>query len=367
VRSPSYEPARCVVCGHTDSETIAEHDDLRAEIEALWEYHQRRLRPDTPPQHLTDRVAFSEHPPFRLVRCRECGLVYRNPVERVRELAEIYQDTAPPLDVLRSLHATQLPAVRVRARVLRRLLGRGGSGLEIGSHVGAFLVAAREEGLHFEGLDINAEVNAFTRAMGFAVHDGEVTSFDTDRTFDVVAIWNTFDQLADPRAAVNAAARLLRPGGIFVVRVPNGEFYVALRSRFARGGRVERAVARALLAQNNLLGFPYRYGFTRRAVTRLFEEHGFEPCRVHGDVLVPIGDEWTRPWARIEEILIKRLLAVGARHDAARWAPWLDVFAVRDDERFAPPPPIAGHSANQGTAGSGSRPQPRSLRHRTPD
>lgn len=343
--SPSYEPARCVVCGHTDADIIAEQDDLRAEVEALWAYHERRLRPDTPPRHLIDRLAFSEHPPFRLVRCRECGLVYRNPVERARELSEIYAGEAPPPDVLRSLHATQLPAVRTQARALRRLLGRGGTGLEVGSYVGAFLAAAREEGFQFEGLDINAEVNKFTRAMGFIVHDGELTSFHAGRTFDIVAIWNTFDQLADPRATVNAAARLLRPGGIFAVRVPNGDFYAAFRQRFARGGRVERIAARALLAQNNLLTFPYRHGFTRQALTLLLEEQGFSLRRVRGDVLVPVAGEWTRTWARLEESLIKRLLGAVARRDGTRWAPWLDVFATRNDDRPASPSSLAGLSA----------------------
>jgi SAM-dependent methyltransferase len=344
VSSPSYEPARCIVCDHTDAEVIAEQDELRAEVEALWEYHGRRLRPDTPPRHLIDRLAFSEHPPVRLVRCRECGLVYRNPVERARELSEIYTGDAPPSDVLRSLHATQLPAVRTQARAVRRLLGRGGTGLEVGSYVGAFLAAAREEGLQFEGLDINTEVNAFARSMGFTVHDGELTSFDAGRTFDIVAIWNTFDQLADPRATVNAAARLLRPGGIFAVRVPNGDFYTAFRARFARGGRVERTAARALLAQNNLLTFPYRYGFTRRALARLFEEQGFRLRRVRGDVLVPVASEWTRAWARLEESLIKRLLGAVAHRDGTRWAPWLDVFATRNDDRAASPSSLAGFS-----------------------
>ena len=144
-------------------------------------------------------MAFSEPPPFRLVRCNECGLLYRNPVERSHELTEIYARNTSAPDVLRALHDTQLPAVRVQARELRRALGRGGSGLEVGSYVGAFLAAARDEGLQVQGLDVNADVNAFTRSMGFTVHDGELANFATDQTFDAVAIWNTFDQLADPR------------------------------------------------------------------------------------------------------------------------------------------------------------------------
>jgi len=86
---PAYEFAHCIVCGHTDADVLAEEEDLRREVELLWEYQSRRLKPDTPTRRLMDRVAFSQDPPLRLVKCRDCGLVYRNPVERVRELESI--------------------------------------------------------------------------------------------------------------------------------------------------------------------------------------------------------------------------------------------------------------------------------------
>jgi SAM-dependent methyltransferase len=307
---------------------LAEAEDVHAEIEALWAYHQRRLRLDTPAERLMDRVAFSENPPFRLVQCNDCGLVYRNPVERERELHELYARQSPTPDVMRTLHDTQLPAVRVQARELRRVLGRGGGGLEVGSYVGAFLVAAREQGLQMEGLDINADVNAFARSLGFVVHGGELSTFAPGRTYDAVAIWNTFDQLADPRASVMAAYRLLSPAGVLAIRVPNGAYYAAQRRRLAQRNPVRRRAARALLAQNNLLSFPYRWGFTPRALSRLLDQAGFSVERLRGDVLVPIGDEWTRRWARLEEIAIKRVQALAARRRP--WlAPWFEVYARR--------------------------------------
>ena len=322
----SYELARCIVCGHTDADVVADAEQIRAEVEALWAYHQKRLKPETPPDRLVDRVAFSEPPPFRLVRCNECGLLYRSPVERSHELTEMYARNASAPDVLRALHDTQLPAARVQARELRRALGRGGSGLEVGSYVGAFLDAARDEGLDVQGLDVNADANAFTRSMGFTVHDGELTTFGTDQTFDTVAIWNTFDQLADPRGALNAASKLLRDRGILVVRVPNGAFYAAAREVLTNGNRATRAAARAALAQNNLLTFPYRWGFTPESLTRLLSETGFSVQRIRGDVLVPVADRWTRPWARVEEILIKRGMALAASFADSR-APWFEVYA----------------------------------------
>ena len=71
--SPAYELSPCPACGADDEEEVAGPDAVRAEVEALWEFHTRRLRPGTPPEHLFDRVAFSQHPPLRVARCTRCG------------------------------------------------------------------------------------------------------------------------------------------------------------------------------------------------------------------------------------------------------------------------------------------------------
>jgi len=322
---PAYEFAHCIVCGHTDADVLAEAEDVRREVEWLWEYQSRRLRPGTPTRRLMDRVAFSQDPPLRLVRCRECGLVYRNPVERVRELESIYGDEGPSRDTLLALHDTQRDAYRTQARRLRAELGRGGSVLEVGSYVGAFLDAARDRGLNAEGVDINAATNDFTRSLGFTVHDGELRDVSCDHAFDAIAIWNTFDQLADPRATLVDAVRRLNPSGLFAVRVPNAECYTTWRPRLDAPNRLERGAARAILAQNNLLTFPYRWGFTVASLARLLRECGLSIERVYGDVLVPTGDEWTRVWARAEERVAKVAIRLAVAHRPER-APWIEIY-----------------------------------------
>ena len=42
--------------------------------------------------------------------------------------------------------------------------------------------------------------------------------------------------------------------------------------------------------------------------------------------LVPLADEWTRPWARVEDWLVRHALAPVARL-VPRWAPWVEVWA----------------------------------------
>src|SRR5687767_2820202 len=96
----SYELTSCPVCASAQSVELLSADDARLEIEYLWEYHKKRLKPDVPPDPLTARVAFSQRAPLRLVRCDECGLVYRNPVERATDVAEMYEEEAPDQAVL---------------------------------------------------------------------------------------------------------------------------------------------------------------------------------------------------------------------------------------------------------------------------
>lgn len=333
MQTPSYEPAHCTVCGHADAALVADADDVRAELEALWAFHGRRLRPGVPVVRLLDRTAFSERPPVAIVRCRECGLVYRNPVERVRWLHEIYGRDAPTPDALRALHEAQLPVARAQAKRVRRALGRGGSALEVGSYTGAFLRAARDEGLVVEGLDVNPHINAFVRSLGLAVNDGDLAAVDPARELDAIVIWNAFDQFAEPRRELHAARGLLRPDGVLALRVPNGAVYVALRRRMARGSVLGRRAARAILAHNNLLAFPYRTGFTPASLVQLLEQTGFEVTTIRGEVLVPVGDEWTRPWARVEERVVKWMIGRLVVRQPAR-APWFEVYARRRRTRI---------------------------------
>jgi SAM-dependent methyltransferase len=192
--------------------------------------------------------------------------------------------------------------------------------LEVGSYVGAFLAAARDAGLNASGVDINPAVNKFTRSLGFQVQDGELGSIDLEPV-DAITIWNTFDQLSDPRGTIVAALRHLKPGGVLAIRVPNGAYY-----RKLRGSRRPRA--HATLALNNLLTFPYRWGFTPGSLRALLEEVGFSTLETLGDVLVPTSDEWTRLWARIEERMVKWAM-LHEFESSTEWLPWFEVYAER--------------------------------------
>jgi SAM-dependent methyltransferase len=320
-----YQILPCPACGADAATTVADGDQIRDEVEQLWAFHTRRLRGDTPPERLQDRVAFSQAPPLRIARCDTCSLLYRSPREHAETLIDTYRDERPDADALRTLFDNQRRSYRAQARRLTRLLGRTGRGLEVGSYVGAFLAAARDEGWTFSGVDVNAAANACARDEGFDVCDGTIEDVNENVNYDVVAFWNCFDQLPDPKQAAEAARQRLTPGGLLAVRVPNGAFYERWRSRLGPGGAsAARPLARLLLAHSNLLGFPYRHGFSRESLGRLLTRTGFGSVRWFGDALVPTADRWTRSWAAAEGQLVRTAL----RAAPSSAAPWLEAYAT---------------------------------------
>ena len=149
------------------------------------------------------------------------------------------------------------------------------------------------------GVDLSEEALRFCRTRGVTVARGSVLSLPfPDAAFDAVT---SFDVLyhawvEDDRAAVREVARVLRPGGVFLVRVPAlrvlwGAHDEAVLSRH----RYTRAEVRRLLEAEglaverisyaNFLLFPLL--FARRTLDRLTGRHG-------SDVgFLPAPLEWT--------------------------------------------------------------------------
>ena len=310
-----YDIGACPVCQTHDFRTLADADEIKAEMESLWSFHLRRLQVGAPIQQLFDRTIFSQEPPLHLTQCRRCGTVLRNPREAAEAVVATYAEEEPPAEAFDTLFAQQRSFYEPRVRLLTKLNDGPGSVLEVGSYIGGFLAASQEAGWKAVGVDVNEHANAYARRRKLDVVQSSLDDYADDRAFDVVAIWNCFDQLPEPRATLEKAASLLKPNGLVTLRVPNGECYAALR---------ERAAFHALLAHNNLLGFPYRHGFSERALQQLLADTGFKVGRLRGDTLVSTAGAWTRGWARLEERVVKRGMKLLL---PKRMAPWIELYA----------------------------------------
>ena len=193
--------------------------------------------------------------PADILRCDLCGVLIR--AEAPGD--DSFREDRYSAEVLQSLHEAHAVAFLEKSRDYRSLLPRGARVVEIGSYAGGFLRAASEWGWRATGVDIGHDTARFTNALGFETH--RALDFGS-RSLEALFIWNCFEQLAAPRDMLADAFRVLRDGGLLVIRVPDAGTYLERRDL-------------CILGYNGLLGWPHRFGFDATSLRRLAREHGF--------------------------------------------------------------------------------------------
>lgn len=116
--------------------------------------------------------------------------------------------------------------LRYFAAEFRGIPLRGLRVLEIGFGNGGFLVFAKGEGADVAGIEINAAMREAARKHGFEALDASLAElvargerYDVIAAFDVLEHWDT-NELVENFRAIHA---LLRGGGLFISRFPNGQ------------------------------------------------------------------------------------------------------------------------------------------------
>jgi SAM-dependent methyltransferase len=329
--APELEPevdAACAVCGGRARRVLTSTAELAAETRWLRRFHARRLRDRPGRGALEDRASFTQDYATNVVACTACGLVFRSPRPPSAAVEEAYARDRYGTERLRALHAAQLELFRPKARLLARwLAGRPDPVvIEIGSFVGGFLAAAREQGWRVLGIDPGEEVGAFCASLGLPVRLESVETCEFPRdAADCVAIWSTFDQLPTPHPTLAAVRKLLRPGGLLALRFPSGACYARCAGWLRRAPRPLDDALRAGLAWNNLLGFPYLFGYAAPTLDRLLGGYGFARVGFRPDVLVRLADAATKPWAHLEERALKAAWRTAVALDPSV-APWCDAY-----------------------------------------
>jgi SAM-dependent methyltransferase len=332
IAEPLIEVA-CAVCGGEGHDILCASRELRAHREYLRRFHHRRLKPDAPAGALADRAAFTHTEDADLVVCQTCGLLYRNPRPTAAAITRAYAGDQYGRQRLESLFRAQLELYQPKARFLERWLRPGARVVEVGSFVGGFLAAGQVHGWEVCGVDPGEEVGAFCSERGLPVVHGTLEDIRCEPgSVDAVAIWNTFDQLPDPQPTLEAVCRLLCPGGVLALRVPNGACFRWAVLGMRRLPLPLGGWLRAAMAWNNLLAFPYLHGYSVPTLDRLLIRHRFRRIAVHPDTLTRLSDEHTKRWAAWEERALKLLWRLVARVEALRGrcrltlAPWFDAY-----------------------------------------
>jgi len=249
-RSPSTQRVRCeeVVCDSCGS----------AQADLLYEVRDRR---------------YGIGGVFPLVRCRQCGLLYLNPRPAPDSLTKYYPEQYAPYRVPSEGQAATVarwlerygPLRRCRAILAWKTAGRV---LDVGCSTGVFLAEMARHG-HWElhGVEVNARAAEYARQRyGLRIFTGQLAEAGyADEYFDVATLWHVLEHLPHPRSALSEIHRILKPGGILVVQVPNlGSLEARLFGRFWAGVDAPR----------------HLYVFSQKTLSDLLRAAGFDEVYV---------------------------------------------------------------------------------------
>jgi SAM-dependent methyltransferase len=181
-------------------------------------------------------------PPYRVVRCSDCTLIYVTPRREEAKLRAMYE-----VDYWRSPSAKEFGytdylrdeplyrrTYRRRFAAIRRHHPKPGRVLDVGCAAGFFLSIAKEEGWSCTGVEVSPAMAAFARERyGLDVRLGSLLEQGfSPATFDLVTFWDVIEHLPDPAAALREARRLLAPGGLVLVETQNvGSAFARLLGR----------------------------------------------------------------------------------------------------------------------------------------
>lgn len=174
-----------------------------------------------------DRARVRARPtPWTFLSCLDCGAFFVSPMpaadtDDAHNTAAYYAGAARAGED--EFEAIALAASTRRAVRIERALPGVGRLLDVGCGTGFMLAAAAARGWSVEGIEVASSAAAYARARhGVVVHTGTLASASLPAaSFDAAVLSHVVEHVPDPLGLLRDVRRVLRPGGIAVIAVPN--------------------------------------------------------------------------------------------------------------------------------------------------
>jgi len=170
-----------------------------------------------------------------IVRCKQCGLEFVNPIPDNDLLEKIYKKEMLEETTADAYYEQYIKERKNRSKSYERVAhkrleliekqkGEKGKLLDIGCGAGFFMKTASSRGWDVAGIELLPEYIEFAKnELGLTqVYGKPLESLNLpDNSFDVVTLWDLIEHLQNPAETLNEIHRVLRPEGIIVIWTPN--------------------------------------------------------------------------------------------------------------------------------------------------
>jgi SAM-dependent methyltransferase len=184
----------------------------------------------------SDRLV-TERNSWSYFRCSSCHLVFLYPQPSVPELTAAYQNYLPESqDQIQAWFRSLEEVIQKSADLIGEKV-RPGRILDVGSGYGFFLQHMSQRGWRAEGIEIAQPGRNYccTHFPDLRIRSNPLPDPSLpDGSYDAVTLFYVIEHLADPLMALREAFRLLRPGGVLLLRWPHTTPIVRLLGPFSR-------------------------------------------------------------------------------------------------------------------------------------
>ncbi len=156
-------------------------------------------------------------------RCHGCGLLALWPQPTADDLHDHYQEYLPlSKEQVDDWGFEMAPVIASSAACLDHHFPEPGRLLDIGCGYGFFLEAMAGRHWQVEGIELSRPAAEIARAKNLGtIHSCAVEDMVDIGLFDVVTMFYVIEHVADPLQTLKNIGKLLKPGGVLVLRYPN--------------------------------------------------------------------------------------------------------------------------------------------------
>jgi 2-polyprenyl-3-methyl-5-hydroxy-6-metoxy-1,4-benzoquinol methylase len=202
-----------------------------------------------------------------MVKCPSCQFIYLNPRPTRETLDEFYQHYLPEEESsIESWEKMMTPVFKRAAQLLQEFKEKGRL-MDVGAGFGFFLSEMKKRGWEVMGVEISQKGMDYGRdRLGIEIYAGPLEKVGLpEKDFDAVTAFYVVEHVPDPIALLKECHRILKPGGLLLLRYPHTTPI--------------KNLLRLLGIENRLYDLPAHLSdFSPETIQRLLERVAFKSC-----------------------------------------------------------------------------------------
>jgi 2-polyprenyl-3-methyl-5-hydroxy-6-metoxy-1,4-benzoquinol methylase len=178
--------------------------------------------------YLSCKDSFLSGEIFNIQQCKECGFLFTNPRPLSADLGKYYQSSEyiSHSNAKRGIFNQVYQLIRrytlSKKFHLIKKYAKGNHILDVGCATGEFLNYMKSKGWNTTGVEPDEQVRQIAKeTYHLNIYDESQVPIMKDESFDVITLWHVLEHVADLSGRMKDLNRILKPGGILIIAVPN--------------------------------------------------------------------------------------------------------------------------------------------------